>query len=389
MVESPRLRPEAPYSSQDEVPIIPLNNSSGVVHRQATQVQTRPPGTPVKDITVSPEISTRLLHTYFNCIHPLWPLLYKPLYASLNFGSPTDMMSPSLIAAIYSIASCVDRPLQHAANTIIQKYPEPWQFFESALNLLQGGSGAARMVNALEPSINNCQVLTILALQQHGLAEYSRAAILCGLASAMAIELRLHRPPDTDDAIQSEVHSRLWWNLYILEKMMSCEMGRPVLLRSEESDCPYPSIAEADEFELMSTQMGSQGTFQKKNNSIKLRTISGLHSTIKLSIAMERISREIYGIAARKAIRDNQAAGEAKRMELWATLKEWELEMEASPLKLDLGPDLTSVPASITNYVVSQIAPMTKLCVTIIDCLAWNNHASSTLHRTLALEPRA
>jgi hypothetical protein len=76
-------------------------------------------------------------------------------------------------------------------------------------------------------------------------------------------------------------------------------------------------------------------------------------------------------------------------MELWATLKEWELEMEASPLKLDLGPDLTSVPASITNYVVSQIAPMTKLCVTIIDCLAWNNHASSTLHRTLALEPRA
>lgn len=208
------------------------------------------------------------------------------------------------------------------------------------------------MVNALEPSINNCQVLTILALQQHGLAEYSRAAILCGLASAMAVELKLHRPPDTDDAIQSEVHSRLWWNLYILEKMMSCEMGRPVLLREEESDCPYPSMAEADEFELMSTQMGSQAQ-QKKNNSVKLRTISGLHSTIKLSMVMERLSREIYGIASRKAIRENQAAGEVKRMELWSALKAWENEMEASPLKLDLGEDLTSVPASITNYVIA------------------------------------
>jgi len=31
-------------------------------------------------------------------------------------------------------------------------------------------------LNALVPSITNCQVLTILALQQHGVAEYSRAA---------------------------------------------------------------------------------------------------------------------------------------------------------------------------------------------------------------------
>lgn len=209
------------------------------------------------------------------------------------------------------------------------------------------------MANALEPTIANCQVLTILSLQQHGLAEYSRAAMLCALASAMAFELRLNRPLDTEDPVQSEVHSRLWWNLYILEKMMSFEMGRPVLLRSEEADCPCPSLAEADEFELMSSQMGSQAiATQVKNKSIKLRTISGLHSTIKLSLTMERISREIYGIAARKAIRDDQAAGEAKRIELWSALQVWERDMEASSLKLDLGSELSSVPAAVTNYVV-------------------------------------
>jgi hypothetical protein len=32
---------------------------------------------------------------------------------------------------------------------------------------------------------------------------------------------------------------------------MSFEMGRPVVLRSEETDCPYPSVSEADEFELI------------------------------------------------------------------------------------------------------------------------------------------
>jgi hypothetical protein len=189
-------------------------------------------------LEIPAEVSTRLLLTYFNCIHPLWPLLYKPLYASLDYASPTDTIPPALVAAVFCIASCVDRP-QPATNMIVQKYPEPRQFFEGSLDLLQGsGEGSkSQLGSILTPSITNCQVLTILSLQQHGVAEYSSAAILCGLASAMAIEMRLHRPCDSNDPIQGEVHSRLWWNLYVLEKMMSTEMGRPVSLRREETDC--------------------------------------------------------------------------------------------------------------------------------------------------------
>lgn len=169
----------------------------------------------------------------------------------------------------------------------------------------------------------------------------------------MATEMRLHRPSDTGDPTQTEVHSRLWWNLYILEKMMSCEMGRPVVLRYEETDCPYPSASEADEFELMSTNAGKGSAGHFLNTSIKLRSISGLHSTIRLSVLMERVMREIYGISARKAIRENQVSGEAKRIEVWGALQNWEAEMAASPLKLDLSKELSSVPASVTNYVVS------------------------------------
>ncbi|KUJ08652.1 uncharacterized protein LY89DRAFT_599174 [Mollisia scopiformis] len=305
---------------------------------------------------ISGAASTRLLQTYFNCLHPLWPILYKPLYSSSDYANPTNMMAPALVAAIFAIASCVDGPQQYTTNTIVQKFPEPIQFFEEALNLLQlsdaGGTNRS-LANALTPSITNCQVLTILSLQQHGVAEYSRAAILCGLASAMAIELRIHRPCESEDPIKREIQSRLWWNLYILEKMMSTEMGRPVLLRSEESDCPFPSVAEADEFELMSAQSASQGTAAHlRSVPTKLRTISGLHSTIKLSALIERISREIYGISARTVIRGNQNEGEAKRMQLWFALQGWEREMEGSPLKLDLSKELTSVPAAVTNYVI-------------------------------------
>lgn len=142
---------------------------------------------------------------------------------------------------------------------------------------------------------------------------------------------------------------------------MSTEMGRPVLLRAEESDCPFPSEQEADEFELMAARPGSQGNLstpsQLRSVPMKLRTISGLHTTIKLSQIFERISREIYGIEARKTIRDNQVEGEARRMKLWFALQGWEREMESSALKLDLSKELTSVPAAVTNYVVSFYSP--------------------------------
>ena len=273
-------------------------------------------------------------------------------------------MPPALVAAIYAIASCVEKSQQFATNTIVQRYPEPREFLEEALDLLQDGNGESGIqhpANTFTPSITNCQVLAILLLQQHGLAEYSRAAMLCGLASSMAIEMRIHRASDSTDPIQAEVRSRLWWNLFILEKMLSSEMGKPIILRAEETDCPYPSVSEADEFELMTSYARNlRQSDQVRNTSIKLRTISVLHTSVRLAFIMERICREIYGLSARKTIRQNQAAGESKRMDVWMDLREWERDIEASPLKLDLSEDLTSVPGAITNYVVSHVPAYTS-----------------------------
>ncbi|KAL2060119.1 hypothetical protein VTL71DRAFT_9941 [Oculimacula yallundae] len=354
--ESPRPRPGPPtYSSRDDQHNDTASQSPyNAMDARSMQMPSRPATSTVQN--VSPELSTRLLQTFFNCLHPLWPILYKPLYTSMDYGCPTAMMHPALVAAIFSISSCVDTQTQQSPNTVVQKHPNPGQFLQEALDILQRGEGGKepQMIHALEPSVTACQVLTILSLQQHGIAEYAQAAILCSLAAAMAIDLRMHRHNKEDDPIQVEIKSRLWWNLYVLDKMISSDMGKPVLLRVEETDCPYPSVSEADEFELMSAQAGghnSPGQFQ--NTSIKLRTISGFLSTIELSIICERMSREIYGIAARKAIREDQATGQQKRLELSAALQEWERRMEASPLRLDLSKELTSVPAAITNYVVA------------------------------------
>jgi len=366
---SPALRPSLPPNSTPQPPphphlyiqrderLTPANNGEGSSGNAPRVAATKLGGELA--FNQPAEVSTRLFQNYFNYIHPLWPILYKPLYASLDFSSPTNMMSPALVSAIFAIASCIQRPQPFATNTIVQRYHEPRQFFEQAIDLLHkgnAGNGTSGPLSALAPSILNCQVLTILSLQQHGIAEYSLASALCGIASSMAIELRLHRPDTSGDPINSEIRSRLWWNLYILEKTMAFEMGRPVVLRAEETDSPYPSEFEADEFELMSVYVRDQGlSEQVRNTSIKLRTISGLRTTISLSTIIERVSREIYGLSARKFIRANRATAEMKRDELHQAIQQWERDIEASPLRLDLSEDLTSVPATITNYVVSII----------------------------------
>lgn len=298
------------------------------------------------------------------------------------------MMPSALVAAIFAIASCIDSPQMATANSIVQRYPEPETFFNEATELMlyDGLKGSWHPANASIPTITNCQVLTILALQQHGVAEYSRAAILCGLACAMAIEMRLHRPDTSGDPIQAEVRYRLWWNLYILEKMMSCEMGRPVVLRAEETDCPMPSTSEADEFELMSIYTREQSSWgQTRNTSIKLQTISALHTTISLCIIMERISRDIYGISARQAIRADQERGEVRRMEFWSDLRAWEQHIEKGPLRLDLSDNLTSVPATITNYVVSPLhfKCAGNLANEILGDVSHDHTSSSAIHCTM------
>jgi hypothetical protein len=207
----------------------------------------------------------------------------------------------------------------------------------------------------MEPSLIHCQVLTILALQQHGIAAFSQAGLLCGVATTMATDLKLHRRSDLDSSTEVEIKSRLWWGIYVLEKMLSCEMSRPTILRLEESDTPFPSVEESDEFELYSgTAYGSHATSQKRFEPLKLRIMSAFHTSIKLTMIMEDISRQIYSVAARQRIRDDRQYGEETRLKLWAQLQAWESMMQTSQLKLDISDRFSSVPVTVLNYVVGD-----------------------------------
>lgn len=287
-------------------------------------------------------VSSPLFQTYFRCIHPIWPVLYRPLYSTLDHTQLLNTLAPPLVYSILSLAVLIQ---DHQLDDHMSKHELAQQYFDCALERLRGSA------LVVEHSIANCQALAILALQQHSVGEFSQAGSLCASASYMAIELSLHRKSQSDHHVDVQVKSRLWWTVYTLEKMLSCEMSRPVLLRAEEADAPFPSADEPDEFEFYSESATSGIAMDRERHPLRLRTISAFHTSIRLAMIMEKVSRQVYSVSARQHIRDDRQGGEELRLRLWDDVHKYETLLEGSPLKLDNTENLTSVPVTVTNYV--------------------------------------
>jgi len=323
-------------------------------------------------LALPPHVSNHLFRAYFTCIHPIWPLIYKSLYDTQDYQRLMGELPKALIFAIFSIAVSVQDKLDNEDARSFENI-NPELFFEAAIRALEGTDGDEHRnpvpQYVVRSSITHCQVFAILALQQLGVAEFSQASILCGLASSIAIDLRLHRRATSQtnrDLAEKEIKSRLWWTIYTLDQMLACEMGRPPVLRYDDSDAPFPSVEESDEYELYYRLPQDQSNSSSRI-PLKLHTLSAFHAAIKLAVVLEHISTQVYSLGNRERIRQNREFGEEIRLRLWLEIQEWETSMQVSPLKLDLTDNFTSVPVTINNYVVSNPSEKSKSFTLIVS----------------------
>lgn len=101
-----------------------------------------------------------------------------------------------------------------------------------------------------ESRIDIIQALIILSLRQTGVGDKRSAFTYAGRAATMALNLGLHLAPTTpSEAGECELRSRVFWNVYVLDKILAEELGRPLFLRYRRSSTPLPSETESDEFE--------------------------------------------------------------------------------------------------------------------------------------------
>ena len=67
----------------------------------------------------------------------------------------------------------------------------------------------------------------------------------------MALDLGLHKSNPGFSIGENERRVRVFWNIFVYEKVLACEMGRPVLIRMLHCDPVRLSENQADEYETL------------------------------------------------------------------------------------------------------------------------------------------
>ncbi|UPL03597.1 hypothetical protein LCI18_014531 [Fusarium solani-melongenae] len=150
-----------------------------------------------------------------------------------------------------------------------------------------------------------------------------------GLAISMIVDLGIHvdgaasgksanyTPEDT------EVHRRVFWAAFALDKVQSIYQGRPARLREADNRVPIRFLDEYEELEEFNTNTYSEHPTQLGCPTYSVSTFEQL---CKLSIIMDRILCSLY--SEKSCYRDPQELFDASNA-LHSELKLWRSEMPA------------------------------------------------------------
>lgn len=128
---------------------------------------------------------------------------------------------------------------------------------------IPGTEWYVQAVNLLEdlyetPTVEQIQVLLLLvsildtkkatalmykqSFYANALGRVKTAHVYCGIALRLSIGIGMHRSQINIDAVQQEVRRRVWWTLYLFDRLISSKLGLPLGIRDSDIDVENPSM---------------------------------------------------------------------------------------------------------------------------------------------------
>lgn len=109
-----------------------------------------------------------------------------------------------------------------------------WCFYEISRRLLPDV--------VVSSSMTSVQVSVLMGIFLPSTESRDAGYNLLGLALRMAVNMGMHRSFGADSLHPHvrELRNRLWWSVYVAERIFSVEMGRPLAINDAEIDAPFP-----------------------------------------------------------------------------------------------------------------------------------------------------
>ncbi|KAG0084833.1 hypothetical protein BGZ92_009532 [Podila epicladia] len=166
-----------------------------------------------------------LLSLYFRYMYPFAPMFIRRTFMEQHQKRP-DLSQILILNAIFCNACWYsDDPLVKSEST---------KFFNRAKIILDETYHVSR--------ISTVQALLLMSHHQYAVGNYSGGWLYTGMATRIAHDIGLHRQDvQVNEPEEAEIRKRVWWAVYIADRLGGGILGRPLNLRDKEYNVQMPS----------------------------------------------------------------------------------------------------------------------------------------------------
>ena len=143
-----------------------------------------------------------------------------------------------------------------------------------------------------------------------------------GLAIRTAQSIGLHvedihsKSPTGPAHMSREFRRRTWYSLYVLDRLLSLQLGRPSAIRNRDCGVPMPSRLDDTEFDVTQDTIPKQSECEPKSGDYFI-------AVIKFSVILGHVMRDVY----RPSVTDYSEAMLARTDRLDAELLAWRTQL--------------------------------------------------------------
>ncbi|KAH7379080.1 fungal-specific transcription factor domain-containing protein [Cadophora sp. MPI-SDFR-AT-0126] len=241
------------------------------------------------------ELAIHLLNLHWNRQHHTFLLTYRPaIMRDLFYGGP--YASRFLLNAIFACAAKFSqRPdVQEVAGDTATSGA---RWFRRCDQLLYEDK------LLLNPSIPTVVGLALLGSTYNARGEISKGWLLMGYALRMVYDLGLHieRVATPESAEEAEIRRRVFWGVFVCDKLQSLYLGRPIAMRFADTHVLPDFLDGMEEGELWTPYIDPKMPdveYELAFAGTPTRSVSCFQQLCSLSKIMEKVINNNYVIGA-------------------------------------------------------------------------------------------
>ncbi|KAJ5987827.1 hypothetical protein N7481_003037 [Penicillium waksmanii] len=181
------------------------------------------------DVSVRPpqQIADKLVESYFQTIHPDFPIIGKEIFLSQyrSFYTNSNVRPGKRWTAVLNLVFAIAAKHSHLLQSHPQgNYTDHLAYFARAWRL-----GVGSVVLLDHPNLQQVQVEGLAAFYLLSTGQVNRSWSIIGTAirSAVAMGLNLRSETESVAHLSKETRYRVWWALFALDTVLCVMTGRP------------------------------------------------------------------------------------------------------------------------------------------------------------------